>query len=96
MPCRSTVEQGGEGDRDAGPHEYRPRELSDDPKISTRYHAIETYTDLLKTTLDEVVTRQPDVFRGAKTFEQDLVLVRLLELLAGSKPRRGYPSGLQR
>ena len=42
---------------------------------------IEVETNLLETTLDKVVTRQPDVFRGAKTFERDLILIRLLELL---------------
>lgn len=40
-------------------------------------------TDLLETTLDEVVTRKPDVLRGAKAFERDLVLIRLLQLLPG-------------
>jgi hypothetical protein len=37
--------------------------------ISTKPYNKEKLTDLLKTTLDKVITRQPDVFRGAKTFE---------------------------
>ncbi len=39
------------------------------------------YTDLLETTLDEVVTGNPDVLRRRETLERYLVLVGLLELL---------------
>jgi hypothetical protein len=38
-------------------------------------------TYLLETTLDKVVTRQPNVLRRAQALERDLVLIGLLELL---------------
>lgn len=40
-------------------------------------------TDLLETTLDEVIARQPDVLGRTEGLERDLVLVGLLELLPG-------------
>jgi hypothetical protein len=39
------------------------------------------WTNLLEATLDELVTRHPDVLGGREALEGDLVLVRLLELL---------------
>jgi hypothetical protein len=38
---------------------------------------------LLETTLDQLVTGEPDVLGGAHSLERDLVLVGLLELLTG-------------
>lgn len=46
------------------------------------FTGINLQNTLLETTLDEIVARHPDVFRGREALERDLVLVRLLELLA--------------
>lgn len=41
-------------------------------------------TNLLVTTLDQLITGHPDVLRRAESLERNLVLVRLLQLLTGN------------
>ncbi len=43
-------------------------------------------TNLLETTLDEVITGEPDVLRGAEALERNLILIRLFQLLPGNNP----------